>query len=241
MRHIVDAGLVAGLIVEDDAILGVEAIEVIRKLQPAARGTCRARSCSSMSATTANGKPPAQPPAPAGQAEEDPRRPRLCSNRAGAAALLAAMPKVCVVADRWNHFMQWVEVTAVVPYCVGRSPASRESQIGPSSKRQDPRPALLRFAEKYLYQKFFTSWSYGLCCASAARRKPGSGQRSGRRHRHYSMRKTVPDGVNDAGLHTSPAPATPTAPASAPAAPVPWAAVTAAASGRRSSTRRRSH
>lgn len=156
MRHIVDANLVAGLIVEDDAILGVEAIEAIRKLQPLLREDVpRAILLEHVGHYSEWGS------------RRLSRLHRLCKpkktrgahayvlNRAGAAALLAAMPKVCVVADRWNHFLQWVEVTAVVPYCVGRSPASRESQIGPSSKRQDPRPALLRFAEKYLYQKFF--------------------------------------------------------------------------------------
>lgn len=155
-RHIVDHDLVAGVIVEDDAVLGVEAIEVVRKLQPRLREDMPRLILLEHVGHYSNWGN-----------KRISRLHRLCKpkktrgshgyviNRAGAAALLAAMPRICVVADRWNHFMQWVEVTAVVPYCIGRSPTSRESQIGPSGKRQDPRPALLRFAEKYLYQKFF--------------------------------------------------------------------------------------
>jgi len=155
-HHIVDHGLVAGVIVEDDAVLGVEAIEVIRKLQPLLRDETprlilleHVGHYSMWSNTRIS------------------RLHKLCKprktrgshgyvlNRSGAEALLRAMPKICVVADRWTHFAQWVEVTAVVPYCIGRSPTSRESQIGPAGKRNDPRSSLAKWAEKYLYQKFF--------------------------------------------------------------------------------------
>jgi glycosyl transferase family 25 len=75
---------------------------------------------------------------------------------AGAQAMLSALPRVHTVADDWGYFADAgiLEVAAVVPYVVGTSPIALNSQIGDARYERAPSPIRNRL-RKYLWQKFF--------------------------------------------------------------------------------------
>jgi glycosyl transferase family 25 len=73
---------------------------------------------------------------------------------AGAQSMLSAFERVRTVGDDWLYFMKAgiIDVTALVPYLIGTSPFSRQSQIGerlPASP-----PPMADWLRKYLWQNF---------------------------------------------------------------------------------------
>lgn len=154
-QAVLDRGLTAGLVLEDDAVLGSESGAVIARLKPLL-DVAEPRVVLVQHVPRYRGLPVAKLS----------RLHRLYRpwktrgahayliNRAAAQALLQAMPRVSVVADDWPHFARWVEVLAVVPYGIGRSPASHDSQIGPAGRREAGGSALGRWLYKRLYEKF---------------------------------------------------------------------------------------
>jgi glycosyl transferase, family 25 len=72
----------------------------------------------------------------------------------GARALLEAFPRVETVADDWKHFARKarLQVSALVPYLVGTSPLASASQIGEERHEREPLSSRER-ARKYLWQK----------------------------------------------------------------------------------------
>lgn len=58
------------------------------------------------------------------------------------------------VADWWVYLQRLVELRCVVPYCIGLSPLEAESVIGQARFIKDKEPSLRRWLRKYLYQKF---------------------------------------------------------------------------------------
>jgi len=75
-------------------------------------------------------------------------------NAAAARVLCAATSRITVVADNWVYFSRWVDIRVVVPYCVGRSAASSDSQIGPAPGSEEG-SKLYYWLRKRIYEKLF--------------------------------------------------------------------------------------
>jgi glycosyl transferase family 25 len=152
-RAIVDRGLAFGAVLEDDALLGATSLETIQRVLPflhspvarlvllqhvprySAWGGIRISRLHRLYRPTRTRGAHA-----------------YLLNAAAACKLLAITEPISVVADNWGHFARSVDIRAVVPYCVGRSPASHASQIGPAARRQERRGPLSRLGTR-LYDK----------------------------------------------------------------------------------------
>jgi glycosyl transferase, family 25 len=75
--------------------------------------------------------------------------------RAGAQAMLAALPRVRTAADNWGYFAseRILKLSAVIPYVVGTSPISLSSQIGAQRYARARGSPVQRWLKKHIWQK----------------------------------------------------------------------------------------
>lgn len=155
-RHIVERALPLAVVLEDDALLGVKFVDALGPV------------CAAMD--------PAVPRVvllshvvrySTWGARKLDKIHRLCRpyeafgahgyviTLAGARAMLAALPRICTVADDWHYFAaeRIVSVSAVVPYVVGTSPFAALSGIGDERLKRVAGSPLQRWIRKYLWQK----------------------------------------------------------------------------------------
>lgn len=155
-RHIRDRGLAAAVVLEDDCILSHQFPSVLLRVLPFM--DANRPQCVLLSHVLRYS---------AWRARKLDRNHHLCRpyeaygahgyviSAAGASAMLAAFPRVRTVADDWRYFARQgiLEVRAVVPYIVGTSLLSNQSQMSGQRWTAEPPNRGVRWARKYLWRR----------------------------------------------------------------------------------------
>jgi glycosyl transferase family 25 len=156
-RRMLEQDLPVALILEDDALLGHQCIQVLERLleslDPARPQLVLLSHVSRYSAWN-NRRLDKR------HRLVRPYRAACCHayviTRAGAQAMLEILQPIRTVADDWRYVMRSgrVDLWAVVPYPVGTIPAAKDSQIGNERfKLSSGRSAIYRWLHKYLWLK----------------------------------------------------------------------------------------
>lgn len=156
-QHMINQNLSVALVLEDDALLGHQSLQMIAKVLPHLDpGMSQAILLSHVGRYSAWG---------GRRLDKLHRLYRPYSaygahayliTLAGAKAMLVALQPIRTVADDWRHFMRAgiLDVRAVVPYPIGTTPGAGISQIGGERFSGGQRRRLARWLRKYLWQKF---------------------------------------------------------------------------------------
>jgi glycosyl transferase family 25 len=156
-RHIADSGLPMCVVLEDDALLGMNFPSVFERLvamldpeKPQAVLLSHVVRYSAWRGRKVDKLHRLYAPYEARGAHA------YLITRAGARAMLAASPRVRTLADDWEYFAAAgiLDLSAVIPYIVGTAPFSVASQIGTGRHARIPGPPLTRWMKKHLWQKF---------------------------------------------------------------------------------------
>jgi glycosyl transferase family 25 len=155
-RHIVTNGLPMAVVLEDDALLGLNFLSTIERLaaladpaKPQAVLLSHVVRYSAWAARKVDKAYRLYKPYEARGAHA------YLITAAGAQAMLASLPRVRTLADDWSYFAaEILDLRALIPYIVGTAPVSTASQIGNERYMRISGPPLQRWMKKYLWQKF---------------------------------------------------------------------------------------
>jgi len=156
-RAIVEARLPFGVVMEDDALLGLHAMQVLRRLvqiidpaRPEVVLLSRTGTYSMWGSRKLD-RVHRLYRVPGGQGAFG-----YFVTQAAARAMLEALHPVHTTADDWRHLrrLKAVDVYCVVPYCVGIAALGERSHIGEERFSQEGARGLRRWLRKYLYRKF---------------------------------------------------------------------------------------
>lgn len=156
-RHIVERDLPFGVIVEDDALIGLHAMRVLRQLVrmidpklPQVVLLSRAGRYSAWGARKVDRIHRLY------KAHEPNGAYGYLVTQAGARALLQALQPVFTAADNWRHLTRRriVEVYCLIPYCIGIAALGEGSHIGEERFEVERPRTVGRWFRKYIYQKF---------------------------------------------------------------------------------------